>query len=288
MAGITTHQDVQKHIAQYGQFVFAKLTSTASGNAGKPTNANAPSLWFDNSSSEPGTLNGVGGEDNSGTTGHWYPQSSEQMLEMLHLLSESQSGPLCLSWLYKLGTVDCSATGDKFTSSFTQPLTRSVMGTSQAINVNPVGYVTTVMTGVTTYILKTAAGGTGYVNQDGTNVVGTVSTSLGSAAATRTQWFMPLEGSDIAVQKIAAVDITASGGGAGAFTVFGMEPLGFVTSGDSTRMGVVDNAFGTLGMMDMKPASPTAGTVVAYLVLSAYSFLGSGSGFIGWSSFPNV
>ena len=290
MAGIATHQDVQKHLAQYGQFIFAKYNSSGTLNSGAPSGVGQPTLLWDANSSEPGTLHGLAGEDTTGSTGHWYPQSSEQWLEfMTHLNFTQSGGPYFLAWLYKLGTTDCSTTGDHFTASFTQPLTRTIMGTSQNINFILAGYVTAAMTGVTTYKLATGAGGTGYVNQAGSNVVGATTTSLGSGAGTRTQWLAPLDSGDLAMQQLVAVNVTASGGGTGVITWFAIEPLAnFGHSGDSSRGNLMDGAFGALGMADMKPATPTSGTLTAYLALVSFKFNGSGQQYMIQSGFPNV
>ena len=172
---------------------------------------------------------------------------------------------------YLMGTVDFTATGDRFTAdaSVTYPLTRKVYGAAtQTINLVPMISVSTATaTTAPQFILKTAAGGTGYVNQSGGNVVGT-KTFIFPAAATAllSSFILRLEEGDSAVQSIAAINVTTAGT-AGVAQVYGLEYLAPGANPLATANGsIVDTVSGCLLMTDLKPALPTAGTLTSYLI----------------------
>ena len=176
-----------------------------------------------------------------------------------------------LARFYLMGTVDFTATGDRFTAdaNVTYPLTRKVYGAAtQTISLTPVIALTTAMTGTAAqFIVKTAAAGTGYVNQAGSNVVGTKTFIYPSATtALQSTYIIRLEEGDSAVQSIAAINVTtASTAGVGA--VYGVE---YLCPGANTQSyaggSIIDTVSGCLLMTDLAPAVPTAGTLTSYLM----------------------
>lgn len=185
-----------------------------------------------------------------------------------------------LARLYNFGTVALNATGDKFTAdaSVTFPVTRTQLGASaQALGLIPILYVTTAITTTQPVItLKTVAGGTGYVNQDGNNVVGSRQMTL-PLAGVESAFIMRLEQDDSAVQKIAAVQVNTAAS-AGAARLFGAELIAPIAENSSNVNFANDSAFLTPAMVDMAPASATSGTLTSYLAIIAINNTGSGGG----------
>lgn len=179
-------------------------------------------------------------------------------------LCSSAARALYLVRLYRFGTQVLTSTGDQFTrDSWTAPLTRTRFGQSaQPIGVTPLILTTTALTTTAAVLtLKTAAGGTGYVDFDGNNVVGTRTFTFPSATtATQSAYVMRLEIGDNSVRDIVACQ-TNTAASAGAASIFGVEWLASVPIGSVQLANVADALFGGLSMDDLQPAATTSGSL---------------------------
>jgi len=186
---------------------------------------------------------------------------------------------LYLVRLYKFGTLDLTATGDKFTASGTTfPVTRTQFGTAaQPVGLIPVCYITTA-TSVTAPVfrLRTNAGVAGYKNQDGSTVVGTKTMTMPAAAtAINSAFIIRVEDGDSAVQDITAIEVTTAST-TGAATIFGAEILMPLTNIATAHGTTYDAVFGGLGMCDLNPAVETGGTAVTqYLAVLSLGSTGA-------------
>jgi hypothetical protein len=177
-----------------------------------------------------------------------------------------------LGYLYVMGTLDPTATGDKFThDAATFPVLRTQFGqVSKPVTLHPTIYVTTAVTGASPAIrLRTNAGAAGYVNQDGASVVGTRTFTFPATPVAQSMYeFMLEDGSpgDTGVRDITKI-LVDTACTAGAMQVFGFEPL--IPCGcmgaTAGNMTVADTLVGSLRANSLKPAVATAGTVTAYL-----------------------
>ena len=174
-----------------------------------------------------------------------------------------------IGFLYKLGTINLTATGDRFTASagVTFPLLRTIYGAaSQAISFEPLVLITTA-TSVTAPIfrLRTAAGASGYINQSGASVIGTRTMTMPAAAtAAQSAYIFRLEDGDSAVQSISAVEVTTAST-TGAADVYGWEPLAMYGSQTSGWTHISDNLLCGINMQNLYPAVATSGSVTSYL-----------------------
>lgn len=171
-----------------------------------------------------------------------------------------------LVWLYKVGTVDLTATGDRLThSAATFPVRRTLFGAAdQPLSLLPMLRVTTAITTTTPVIrLRTAAGGTGYVNQAGTSVVGTRSMTLPLATA-GTVYVPVVEKGDAAVRDVTAVEVTTAAA-AGAADLWLAEFI-TISGGPIQQMGTLHDAVTAgLQMVRLDPAVAVSGTVESLL-----------------------
>lgn len=175
---------------------------------------------------------------------------------------------------YKIGTVDLANAAatpyDGFThdAGFTGPLKRTVYGAaSKAITLIPMVYLTTATaTTAPAFIMKTTAGGAGYVNQAGSNVIGTKTFTFPAATTVIDSCFvMRPENGDTGVQDITQLSVTVKGT-TGAATIFGVEFIGPQSALNIGTGSYHDMVFGGLNMTDIVPAVPTTGTVTSYLI----------------------
>lgn len=205
----------------------------------------------------PGTLQSLT-KPSSGT--------NSLLVEGLNFANTSRHG--WLGYFYLLGTVDLTATGDKFTHSSTfSSLQRTRMGVaSQPINMMLIANVTTA-TSVTApaFILKTVAGGSGYTDQSGNGVVGTLTFTFPAAATVINSSYWPmLEAGSSGVQDLLGVDVTIAST-TGVLSMYGFEPLvpTFVLgAGQGHRF---DAMYSGTNMVDMQPAVPNSGSVTSFL-----------------------
>ncbi len=179
-----------------------------------------------------------------------------------------------LSYLYLMGTLDPSATGDKFThNAATFPVLRTQFGqASKPVTLHPIIYVTTVVVGTSPVIrLRTAAAAAGYVNQAGSSIVGTRTFTFPTTPLAQSAYTLILEeGSpgDTGVRDVTniLVDTACT---SGAMSVFGWEPLIPLGSMGNTagNMTVGDMLAGSLRPHSLKPAVATSGIVTSYLCI---------------------
>jgi hypothetical protein len=88
-----------------------------------------------------------------------------------------------------------------------------------------------------------------------------------AATAAASAFIIRLEEEDSGVRDISAIEVTTAAS-AGAATIFGMELLGPISVVRGLQV-IYDAAFGGLGMTNLLPAVPTAGTLTSYLVVVA-------------------
>lgn len=196
--------------------------------------------------------------------------TSPLRLQTLLLNLATGSTPYLLAYIYQFGTQVLTATGDQFTHhAATFPVLRTQMGTSQAVPLLPMIQITTATTTTAAVLtMKTAAGGTGYTDQDGNNTVGTLTHTMPNiATAVNSCYFLPLEDGDRGVQNVAAIQ-TNTAAAAGAATIWGVEPIAFLNATYANGQdGIFDGVFGQLRMPNLRPAVATSGTANAKLVL---------------------
>lgn len=175
--------------------------------------------------------------------------------------------------LYHVGTLDLTATGDKLTrDSWTAPLSRNIMGSSTPLNLVPIVVVRTPTATTAPVIrLRTAAGGAGYVNQDGNSVVGAKTITFPSATTTAgAVMVFRLEDGDSGVRDISAIEVVTAAS-AGNADVYLMEMIA-VQGGEFAAGGSIhDKVFSGLELPDLRPAAPASGSVSSYLVNCNFS-----------------
>ncbi len=262
---ITTRADIMKNYAA-GKGVLIPAASTAGVAITATANANDGFLPLQFST------NSVGSALPGTPIGYQLPPSPSSQMYLNFFAGGSTVGNIrgvALARIYKFGTLVLTSTGDKFThDAATFPVTRTRFGAaSTAIPLIPIISLTAATATTAPHIiLKTAAGGTGYVNQDGSNVVGSITLTYPAAAtAIRTAHIPPLERGDSAVTDISAIQVTTAGS-AGTADVWGAEilcPLGLHTS---VIANYQDTTFSGLHMADLAPAVATSGTATSFLV----------------------
>jgi len=208
------------------------------------------------------------------------PAPTNQILGVYGQLSGLVSRCNYLVRLYQLGTLDLTATGDKFTHDGTTfPVTRTQFGAAtQALGLVPIVYITTATTTTpAVFRLRTAGGAAGYTNQDGNTVIGTKTMTLPAAAtAINSAFIMRLEDGDSAVQDITKIEVTTAAS-AGAATIFGAEILMQLETLNATAT-TYDALFGGLGMNDLTPAAKTGGSALtSYLAIMSIGATGQPS-----------
>lgn len=201
------------------------------------------------------------------------PPSPTAPVNLLNFIISSSVGNLrnvCLARIYKFGTQVLTATGDQFThDAATFPVTRTRFGAATtAIPLIPFIQTTAVMATTAAVItLKTAAGGTGYKNQAGSNVVGTRTMTYPIATTVSGScFFPPLEVGDSAVTDIVAIQTNTACATATA-VVWGMEILCSLHLNYSILASGQDTLFSGLNASDLAPAVATSGTATSQLVL---------------------
>ena len=187
--------------------------------------------------------------------------------------ASNQALPNFLAYFYNMGTVDLANAAatpyDGFTADagVTYPLLRTkYTATSQAITLIPMCYITTdTATTAPVFDLQTAAGAAGYVDQDGNSTVGTATMTMPAAATVaQSGYIIRLQPGDTGVRSISAVRVTTKGT-AGAARIFGVEILAGITIPSTSWTQLDDLAFSGLALPDLRPATPTAGTLTSYL-----------------------
>lgn len=190
-----------------------------------------------------------------------------------------------LAWFYKFGTVNLAATGNQIThDAATFPILRTRFGAaSQPITLLPLLYITTATTvSAPAFVLEASGGGTGYVDQDGNNVDGSVTfTCPAAATVAQSCYLLRLEAGDVGVRDIVQVNVTAAGS-AGAADLWGAEliaPAGPLPP----YLPWTDTLFGVFGPAMLTPGVATSGTAVAKLGLLALDVNTSIAG-AGWAA----
>ena len=173
--------------------------------------------------------------------------------------------------VYLAGTLNLTATGDQFThNAATFPLLRTIYGAaSQPVALIPILQLTTA-TSVTApaFQIQTNAGGAGYVNQNGTSVIGTKTFTFPAAAtATGSCFFLRLNDGDYAARDITQIKVTTASS-TGAANIWLMEHIGDAQS----TLGAISYydpiMDGGLRAATLTPAVATSGTASSSLLLS--------------------
>jgi hypothetical protein len=267
---LTSRADIMNNLAA-GKGYYS-LNQTATTGAG--TNANSTSGFI----SLKINFNTIGTTAPDTLVGIPTPDSTTQSLMVQSNVGFNTSRSGWIGRLYVMGTQVLTATGDQFThaSTFTS-LQRTIFGAaSQAIEMFPLIYITTATTTTAAVLrLNTAAAGAGYTNQAGSNIVGTVDTTLPAAAtAVDSMYLLSLTGNDSAIQDIIAIE-TRTAAATGAATIFGFEPIApFISLASIATPSVFDCIFAGTQMSDLEPATPNSGTVTSYLVAVSMSTSG--------------
>lgn len=184
-----------------------------------------------------------------------------------------------LVYLYKMGTVSLTATGNQFTAdSATFPITRTQFGVAtSALTLTPLLYLTTATaTTAPAFIIRNNSGpASGYVNQDGTSITGTITFTFPAAAtAINSAFILRLEDGDSGVQKITQIDVQTAGS-AGAGSIYGVEflmPLPALIPDKST---INNSIAGLFCPNDLSPGVATSGTATAYLAIVCFGSTGA-------------
>lgn len=208
--------------------------------------------------------------------------SDSVMLGTLHNTSATTRGS-CFVRVYLVGSLNLAATGDQFThAAATFPLTRTVMGqAAQPLTMIPfIRIKTATTTTPAVFRLRTAAGGAGYVDQDGNNVVGTKTITLPNAAtATQGCYFFRLEESSRGVRDISAIEVTTAAS-AGTADVLMMEILSLTAQPYNHGMAF-DNLMSGY-MTRISPAVATSGTVSSALCTMGFTAAALTQDMIAW------
>ena len=173
--------------------------------------------------------------------------------------------------VYLAGTLNLTATGDQFThNAATFPLLRTIYGAaSQPVALIPILQLTTA-TSVTApaFQIQTNAGGAGYVNQSGTNEIGTKTFTFPAAAtANGSCFFLRLNDTDYAARDITQIKVTTAST-TGAANIWLMEHIGDaqgVFAATSYYDPIMDAG---LRATTLTPAVATSGTASSRLLLS--------------------
>ena len=197
--------------------------------------------------------------------------SSQELRLALFALANSVGNNFSgfLARVYKIGTQVLTSTGDQFThDSATFPITQKKWGiASQPLVLLPMLVVTTATTTTAAVLtMKTAAGGAGYKNQDGSSIVGATSLTFpATATALGTSFILPVNNGDSGVTDIIAIQ-TVTAASAGAASVWGVAPLcSFSNLG--VELNAQDSLFSGISMVDLAPGVATSGTATSALVL---------------------
>lgn len=253
---ITTRAGFQQALAE-GKGIMSPVLGFATGAV---TAAAAGSGFFTCQVS----WNSIGTTFASTLVGYQYQPTTSAINMACVQLASSAARALYLVRLYRFGTQVLTSTGDQFTrDSWTAPLTRTQFGASaQPLTLTPLILTTTALTVTAAVVtLKTAAGGTGYVDQDGNNVVGTRTfTFPSSTTAIQSAYIMRLEVGDSGVRDIVACQ-TNTAATAGAASIYGVEWLASIPVGSTSLANVSDHLFGGLDMCDIQPAATTSGSL---------------------------
>ena len=177
-----------------------------------------------------------------------------------------------LAWFYLIGTVDLANAAavpyDGFThdAAWSGTLCRTVLGVANTpINMLPIIQLTTATaTTAPSFQLKTTAGAAGYVNQDGSSVIGTKTFTFPAAATVNgSAYLLKLEADDSAIEDITQISVTAKGT-TGEATLWGVELLAPAQL-SSTYNVVCDTLVGGIRMNSLAPAVASTGTVTSRL-----------------------
>lgn len=258
--GIASRADVLTKLAE-GKGVYTSCTSAAGVNV---NSAAATTGYFTVQLRANGLLSTM-----PSTLFNWPmpPQTpSTFLLQSVGDLSTSGSGAQYWGWLYKIGTLDMTATGDKFThDTATFPVTRTILGAATtAVPLIPLVQVTTTLaTTAAVFRLRTVGGAAGYTNQDNTGVVGTKTMTMPSATTVAgSTYIFRLEDGDSAVLDISNIEVTTAAT-AGAATIWGFEMLTSTNTPGIFQATGQDCLYGGLAASDMSPAVATSGTATA-------------------------
>lgn len=184
-----------------------------------------------------------------------------------------------LARLYRIGTLNLAATGNQFThDSATFPLLRTEFGeTNKPISLIPLIQVTTALTTTAaTLRLRNATGpASGYTNQDGTAQTGNIDFTFPSATTAANSTYVPMLNvatsglRDSGVRDVSNIDVTTAAG-AGAATIWGMEPIMPLAHFSNAGGGFTDAVMSGMLGSDTAPAVPTAGTLTSLLAFIQY------------------
>jgi len=203
------------------------------------------------------------------------PAMSAPMMLVEAMIQRNNNVQVYLCHIYTIGTVNLSALNDQFThDAATFPILRTEFGeASKPVSLIPIIYIDDAgTTSAPVFSLKTNAGGTGYVDQDGNNEVATKTTTLPSAtAAVQSAYLLRLNDGDSGVRDIVQIDVDTAGTSVGG-VIFGAEVIADVTNYVSAGLVSVVNG---LGWGDLKPGVATSGTATSFIGLVS---MGSVSG----------
>lgn len=163
---------------------------------------------------------------------------------------------------YKLGTVSLS-TGTFTHDAATYPVTKTQMGTSQALDLIPFIQITTAP--ATTAPAFTFS----YTNQADAAITGTVVNTLPSAtAAIGSCYMLRLESGDSAIHDVTVMSFSATGT-AGAATIWGVETFGQAIVPVTTAQSAKNSLVKGISIPDVNPATATSGTASTQLIAMA-------------------
>lgn len=263
---ITNRRDIFANIAKGSGYFFPGICAAF----GVQTAAAAGSGFYNVEMS----FNGLGTTTPGTLVGFPIPPgiTNDLSLMMTHMssaLSGSSRG-IYLGRVYRIGAIDLTATGDKFThDAATFPILRTQLGqASQALSLIPITYVTTALTTTAAvFQLQTNAGAAGYKNQDGSSIIGAKTFTFPSATTSTTSGYqLRLEDGDSAITDIIQVKVTTAAA-TGACDIYGLELLGPLGGLNQQYPSVYDSVFGGLSLSNITPGTATSGTATSYLVV---------------------
>lgn len=201
-----------------------------------------------------------------------YPNTGATNVKMMtHVIGNSTISGGWLVWLYLAGTLDLTATGDKFTAAagITFPLLRTnAFGASQNVVCRPLLHVTTALTTTAAVVtMKNAGATTGYKNQANATVVGTRSLTFPSATTAINTALTPfLEDTDSGVTAIQSINVgtAAATGACNVYLVEYIAPMNTYVLAKTMVHDSISRGL-NLGPIASNPAVATGGTVTSYL-----------------------
>lgn len=274
---ITNLKDIATRIAQGKMSISLAASVAATAATAAAANSGLMSMTLVGNaigSTYPGTL--VGFQEAPALVGDYL-----NLMSFIGNTASARGGALVR--VYLAGTLNLTATGNQFThNAAVFPLLRKKYGAAnQPASFIPIIQLTAA-TSVTApaFTLATNAGGAGYKNQDGVDVVGTkVFTLPAAASAIGSCYFLRLNDGDWAAEDIIQINVTTASttGTANIWLMEEIAPSQALVAGASQYDNFLDAG---LDCASLTPAVATSGSAVSRLLFATYGSATSTAGLL--------